>query len=1152
MSFEEWQIENQQAKATGFDAWQAENEMAGIDLPTGGGLQEFGKGLVDVFLQGGKGALGTVESISKIPDRPPIGGGMYFMPAPKTKMLETPVTESLKKMQTKIEAAREPFEMTHQGVSAQAGRILGNAVGYMGMALAGGYVAGPVGAAMVGFSVEGQDAYDNAIKSGATEEQAQTERLIVGSINAAIEALQIGRLMKFHKTGKHSVRAFVQAARAKAYKKMGQIGAGFGSDILRTSIEEGLEEFAQEGVSMAVPAAMREDYPMKSDGSPDLWAMGEQLGTAAVGGAFAGGVLGVGGAVVAADVMAPGRKRIERTAQKIRESDMSDRAKARMIGELEKLLPEEGQSWERIKNKLKGDNPLIDYEEGQQYEIGEDVWLENEYNPIVNQVHANEGEQAAEIVGDLLKLGFNTLDTHYKNGVVSVHVPESWENRPNFKHDYSVLESSPNVTIDKIQDWGYQINVQAQLEIPGSTRRVLATADKLATPLKEMQAKRSELEEHVKTGRAKVFGKQAKVLAEMQADDPLIAKKLAQRVAKEELRKDYPDVAEQFSQEDWRVLVQSINEATDINQGEKDALYECLDDLFIKQKPPGEARLKLFDRFFGTDIVTSAKNLQTSKLHQIADVMNVPKAILASFDVSMPLRQAWHYTMAHPIKSIPSWGKMLKAFCSDKYSKFVEMELRTNENYQKFVDAGLEQTKTGSRTEGEEYFQGELAHRIPGIGRIVKASERSAVTYMNHIRMQAANHFYDLMGSPDINSKAFQDMIDFVNHSTSRGGFKGRAGKWFKKWSPELGAVLWTPKMIVGKVQSIADLRKPEIRKLVACETLRAFGGATLAAMLLALGFGGKFGKDPRSSDFGKVVIGKTRLDLYGTYLPMFRLISQLVAGERKAATTGRLSDVERKEVITRFLRSKLNPMAGVGWDIWTGETFLGKKMKWEGDFLAEYIAEHITPLFLQDLKDAVQYQGLDATVLVAPLAVHGAGAATYEPTPRSDEVELKNHYAHQTYGTGWDQLGPSAQKVLRTFRPDLVKAEEKTRAAREDYTFIGKLAQEEQDVGKRIFKKLPKNIQKEMNRLTVDIGGLRRQLKSDWYLNKKRYNQYQRDVQKMLEKSLPNLINNPSWNVLNDDVQQVILQTQIDTAKKLVRQRIVMQANMKDLERRK
>ncbi len=1027
MSFEDWQKQNEQMNVGGFEAWKTENESTGISLPTGGGIEEFAKGVVDTFLQSGKGAVQIASKYS------PVGMATKLISPEKHEEFYGGISE-------KIESAREPFEMTHQGTTAQAGRILGNAVGYMGQALAGGIVVGPIGAAMVGFNIEGQQAYDDAVASGATELEAETERLIVGSINAAIEALQIGRLMKFQRAGKHSVKAFINQARNKAFKEMARTGKQFGADILRHSIEEGLEEFAQEGVSMAVPAMLRDDYPVKPDGSPDWLAVGERLGAAAVGGAFAGGVLGAGGAVTLADPMRPGKKKIEDVAKRINESDISDISKARMIKELEKLAPE-----------------------------------------------------------------------------------------------------------------------RTQLEIPESTRKVLDIADRVGTVLKEnLQSKRPEFAEHIKKGRAKSFAKEAKLLAEEKAKgtDPLVIDKMAQGVAKGELQKDFSDVADNFTQEEWRTLSQAINTATDLDAGKRRALRETLYDLFWNKKPPGEARLKTFDEFFGTDIIKGSKKTPATTwqqvLHTTADVMNVPKAILASFDVSMPLRQAWHYTMAHPIKSIPSWGKMLRAFTSDKYAKFVAMEMQTNPNYNIFVQAGLEQTKAGSRSAGEEYFQGELAHKIPGIGRIIKASERSAVTYMNSIRLQAANHFYELMGSPEAGSKQFQDMIDFVNHSTSRGGFKGRAGKWFKKWSPELGAVFWTPKMIVGKVQSLADIRKPEIRGLVAAETLRAFGGATLLAMLMAIGYGGKVGKDPRSSDFGKVVIGKTRLDMFGTYLPMFRLISQLATGERKAATTGRLSDVDRKEVVTRFLRSKLNPTAGIGWDIWTGETFLGKKVKPEADFVSEYIYEHITPLFIQDVRDAIAYQGFDTLTFVAPLAVHGAGAATYEPTPRSEEIELKNFYANQTYGQGWDDIGPLAQDLLRTHRPEIVKAEKERKAVQEDYTWVGKLVQEQQDAGKQVQKKLPKRIRDELERLTVDVGGLSRNLNSDWYLNNKRYKQYQRDLQKALEKALPRLINNPSWNVMDDRTQQTMLKTQIDNLKKMVRNKIVFDANMKDLEQRK
>ena len=279
------------------DEW----ETIPIDAPKGGGFAEFGKGLVDAYLLGGKGALGTIQAAAGgLPTEKEMYE-LYGFDKPTERPLGETKARPFVEAQRRIEAAREPFAMTHTGVTAKAGRILGNAIGYMSQAMAGGYVAGPVGAAMVGFNIEGQSAYDDAIKTGATEEQAQIERLIVGSINAGIEALQISRLMKFHQAGKHSLRSFIQLAKQRAYKRMLQTGKTFGADILRHSIEEGLEEFAQEGVSVTVPALFRGEYPKKEDGTIDMWALGERLGGAAVGGAFAGGVLGTAGQVQLGD-----------------------------------------------------------------------------------------------------------------------------------------------------------------------------------------------------------------------------------------------------------------------------------------------------------------------------------------------------------------------------------------------------------------------------------------------------------------------------------------------------------------------------------------------------------------------------------------------------------------------------------------------------------------------------------------------------------------------------------------------------------------------------------------------------------------------------------------------------------------------------------
>ena len=264
--------------------------------PLGGTLVEFGKGLISSELGVAKGVVGTVEAAVKQEKTimiPSLGYQQVGLGLPEEHVIPT----TLRKAKAKIVSAQERFAMTHGGTGAWAGRVIGEAIPYMANAMAGGYAIGPVGAAAVGFVIEGDNAYDEAIRTGAPEGQAQRERVIVGSINAAIEALQIGRLMKFQQAGKHSIRNFVRLARDKAFKRMFTTGKQFGADILHHSVVEGFEEFLQEGVSVSVPALFRGEYPKKEDGTIDWWAIGERLGEAALGGFVASGILGAGGRV---------------------------------------------------------------------------------------------------------------------------------------------------------------------------------------------------------------------------------------------------------------------------------------------------------------------------------------------------------------------------------------------------------------------------------------------------------------------------------------------------------------------------------------------------------------------------------------------------------------------------------------------------------------------------------------------------------------------------------------------------------------------------------------------------------------------------------------------------------------------------------------
>ena len=95
-------------------------------------------------------------------------------------------------------------------------------------------------------------------------------------------------------------------------------------------------------------------------------------------------------------------------------------------------------------------------------------------------------------------------------------------------------------------------------------------------------------------------------------------------------------------------------------------------------------------------------------------------------------------------------------------------------------------------------------------------------------------------------------------------------------------------------------------------------------------------GYDPKSSDFGKVVVGPARVDVIGGYGPSIRFIANLITGQTVTSGTDREYEINRLESAMRFLRSKANPILGKLADFMEtelgGEGFMGEKFDWTED----------------------------------------------------------------------------------------------------------------------------------------------------------------------------------------------------------------------------
>ncbi|GAG21986.1 unnamed protein product, partial [marine sediment metagenome] len=89
--------------------------------------------------------------------------------------------------------------------------------------------------------------------------------------------------------------------------------------------------------------------------------------------------------------------------------------------------------------------------------------------------------------------------------------------------------------------------------------------------------------------------------------------------------------------------------------------------------------------------------------------------------------------------------------------------------------------------------------------------------------------------------------------------------------------------------------------------------------------------------------------------------------------------DINPAELIQRFIRSKSAPMTGLIWSFLDGQSFIGEPIEDYQDSL-NLIMESTIPLFIQDLMEAYEQQGLSGLAAATPGLIGGSIVA-YDDT---------------------------------------------------------------------------------------------------------------------------------------------------------------------------
>lgn len=381
----------------------------------------------------------------------------------------------------------------------------------------------------------------------------------------------------------------------------------------------------------------------------------------------------------------------------------------------------------------------------------------------------------------------------------------------------------------------------------------------------------------------------------------------------------------------------------------------------VSGKVPTAGEQKLLERAFGKDVTQQIVNSTGffGKAKSLGlEVLNVPRAIMASFDMSAPFRQGLVAGVTHPVIFGKNFVPMVKSFGSEKFFQGAMTDIEARPTFPLMQKAKLDLTSIGSDPHGaalqqrEEQFMSNLAERIPGLGHGIRASDRAYVGFLNKTRADIFDHLVEQASKEghDLTSqKTIGDIAKFVNSATGRGDLGA-----LQKHAVTLNTLLFSPKLLASRINFLNPVYyiklDPFARRQALLAARNLVGTMGMVMYLAKLG-GAQVINDPRNADFGKIRIGSTRIDLAGGFTQPVRLLAQVFSGKVISSTTGNVltlgpqgpGKLSRADIIQRFFESKLSPVPGQTWQALKGTQFGGQKLTTKAEL------ESFLPLLLQD-----------------------------------------------------------------------------------------------------------------------------------------------------------------------------------------------------------
>jgi hypothetical protein len=331
-------------------------------------------------------------------------------------------------------------------------------------------------------------------------------------------------------------------------------------------------------------------------------------------------------------------------------------------------------------------------------------------------------------------------------------------------------------------------------------------------------------------------------------------------------------------------------------------------------------------------------------------------------------------------KQIASKNDIIDAVKTEVYSR----ENFVNDKYKKLgIDIGT----------GEEAFPTTFPEKIPGLGRIFKASEAAFTGSAMRMRADLADYYIDMAERQgvDLDDKfEAQSLGHMINAMTGRGDI-GRLAS----ISEGINNTFFSLRFLKANVDTLLDPFKLNKRSAFvrrqAGKNLAMIVSSIAGTLALADALGADVEKDPRSSDFGKFRIGNTTFDVTGGMGSLATLAARMLTASSKSSSTGDIRELSTdfgaqsvSDTFFNFASNKLSPVASIIKQMFDRTAFGGEELTPTGVLRDITVPLPITNS-IELMKDP------NSANVVAALIADGLGISTntFSPTARKRQKKI-------------------------------------------------------------------------------------------------------------------------------------------------------------------